>query len=130
MVEIRSISSVLQGIGSWRVLSFFACVTSLLWYSLFPMDFKSVLHCIKGVVKELYMLGLHLGIPKGILDALEVENRTDVGKMRREMVKGWMSSSLDPPCWWHLVKALRKAECGTLADKIAQEFGKFMVMLL
>ena len=101
-----------------------------LWYSLFPMDFKSVLHCIKGVVKELYMLGLHLGIPKGILDALEVENRTDVGKMRREMVKGWMSSSLDPPCWWHLVKALRKAECGTLADKIAQEFGKFMVMLL
>ena len=101
-----------------------------LWYSLFPMDFKSVLDYIKDVVRELYMLGLHLGIPKGILDAIEVENRTDVGKMRRELVKGWMSSSLDPPCWWHLVRALHKAESGTLADKIAQEFGKFMVMLL
>ena len=42
-----------------------------LWYSLFPMDFKSVLHCIKDVVKELYMLGLHLGIPKGTLNAIE-----------------------------------------------------------
>ena len=41
-----------------------------LWYSLFPMDFKSVLHYIKDVVRELYMLGLHLGIPKGILDAI------------------------------------------------------------
>ena len=49
-----------------------------LWYSLFPMDFKSVLHYIKDVVKELYMLGLHLGIPKGILDEIKVENRTDM----------------------------------------------------
>ena len=94
-----------------------------LWYSLFPMDYKSVLQHIKDVVKELYMLGLHL-IPQGTLDAIEADNRTDVGKMRRELVKGWMSSSLDPPCWWHLVKALQAAECRTLADKIAKEFGK------
>ena len=94
-----------------------------LWYSLFPMDYKSVLQHIKDVVKELYMLGLHL-IPQGTLDAIEADNRTDVGKMRRELVKGWMSSSLDPPCWWHLVKALQAAECHTLADKIAKEFGK------
>ena len=96
-----------------------------LWHSLFPMDFKSVLQYIKEVVRELYMLGLHLGIPKGILDAIEVENRTNVSKMRRELVKGWMSSSLDPPCWWHLIKALQAAECGTLAGKIATEFGKW-----
>ena len=77
-----------------------------LWYSLFPMDFKSVLHYIKDVVKELFMLGFHLGIPMGILNAIEVDNRTDVCKMRRELVKGWMSSSLEPPCWWHLVNGL------------------------
>ena len=94
-----------------------------LWYSFFPMDYKSVLQHIKDVVKELYMLGLHL-IPQGTLDAIEADNRTDVGKMRRELVKGWMSSSLDPPCWWHMIKALQAAECGTLADKIAKEFGK------
>ena len=95
-----------------------------LWYSLFPMDFKSVLHYVKDVVRELYMLGLYLGIPQGILDAIEVDNRTDVCKMRRELVKGWMSSSLDPPCWWHLVEALHAAERGTLAQKIAMDYGK------
>ena len=96
-----------------------------LWYSLFPMDFKSVLHFIKDVVRELYMIGLHLGIRKGILDAIEADNRTDVGKMRRELVKGWMSSSLDPPCWWHLVNALRAVRWSVLAEEIATEFGKF-----
>ena len=96
-----------------------------LWYSLFPMDFKSVLHYIKDVVRELYMLGLHLGIPKGILDAIEADNRTDVCKMRRELVKGWMSSSLEPPCWWHLVNALRAVTWSVLAEEITTEFGKF-----
>ena len=99
--------------------------TFALWYSLFPMDFKSVLHFIKDVVRELYMIGLHLGIRKGILDAIEADNRTDVGKMRRELVKGWMSSSLDPPCWWHLVNALRAERWSVLAEEIATEFGKF-----
>ena len=96
-----------------------------LWYSLFPMDFKSVLHYIKDVVRELYMLGLHLGIPKGILDAIEADNPTDVCKMRREVVKGWMSSSLDPPCWWHLVNALCAVRWSVLAEEITTEFGKF-----
>ena len=99
-----------------------------LWYSLFPMDFKSVLRYIKNIVRELYMLGLHLGIPKGILDAIEVENRTDVSRMRRELVNRWMSSSLDPPCWWHLVNGLRAVECGVLAEEIAREFGKLCIL--
>ena len=96
-----------------------------LWYSLFPMDLKPVLHYIKDIVRELYMLGLHLGIPKGILDAIEADNRTDVCKMRRELVKGWMRSSLDPPCWWHLVNALRALRWSVLAEEIATEFGKY-----
>ena len=96
-----------------------------LWSSLFPIDFKSVLHYIKDVVRELYMLGLHLGIPKGILDAIAADNRTDVCKMRRELVKGWMSSSLDPPCWWHLVNALHDLRWSVLAKEIATEFGKY-----
>ena len=99
-----------------------------LWYSLFPMDFKSVLHYIKNVVRELYMLGLHLGIPKGILDAIEADNRTDVCKMRRELVKGWMSSSLEPPCWWHLVNSLRAVRWSVLAEEIATEFGKLRIL--
>ena len=104
------------------------CLRSFtLWYSLFPMDFKSVLHYIKDVVKELYMLGLYLGIPKGILDAIEVENRNDVSRIRREVVKGWMSSSPDPPCWWHLVNGLHAARWSALAEEIATEFGKFSI---
>ena len=119
-----------SGKGAMKCSKFNCLRNFTLWYSLFPMDFKSVLHCIKDVVRELYMFGLYLGIPQGILDAIEVENRTDMGKMRRELVKGWMSSSLDPPCWWHLVEALHAAECGTLADKIAKEFSKCMIMIM
>ena len=94
------------------------------------MDFKSVLHYIKDVVRELYTLGLHLGLPDRILDplldALQAHYLTDhdMSKMRREVVKGWMSSSLEPPCWWHLVEALHAAERGTLAQKIANDYGK------
>ena len=96
-----------------------------LWYSLFPMDLRSVLYYIKDVDDELYMLGLHLGIPKGILDALESRYLAeDLEKIRREVVKGWMSSSLDPPCWWHLVNVLRAINWIVLAEKIATKFGK------
>ena len=101
-----------------------------LWSSLFPMEFKSVLHYIKDIVKELYMLGLHLGIPKGILDAIEADNRGDVGKMRRELVKGWMSSSPDPPCWWHLVNGLCAVQYGVLAEEIATGFRKWRIYLI
>ena len=97
-----------------------------LWYSLFPMDFKSVLHYIKDIVKELYTLGLHLDIPRGVLDCIEaaLDAHCVTDKERRQLVKGWMSSSLDPPCWWHLVEALHAAERGTLAQKIAKDHGK------
>ena len=108
------------------------CLRNLsLWYSLFPMDFKSVLHYIKDVVRELYTLGLHLGLPDRILDplldALQAHYLTDhdMCKMRREVVNGWMSSSLDPPCWWHLVEALHAAERGTLAQTISTDHGKW-----
>ena len=104
-----------------------------LWSNLFPLEFKSVLHYIKDVVRELYALGLHLGLPDRILDplldALQANYLTDheITKMRQEVVNGWMSSSLDPPCWWHLVEALHAAERGTLAQKIAKDFGKLLV---
>ena len=35
-----------------------------------------------------------------------------------------MSSSLDLPCWWHLIEALHAAERGTLAQEIAGDFSK------
>ena len=95
-----------------------------LWSSLFPMDLTSVLHFIKDIVEELFMLCLNLNIPKSTFDALESCYREDPDKMRRELVKGWMSSSLDPPCWWHLVNALRDISWTVLAEEIATEFGK------
>ena len=92
-----------------------------LWSRLFPLEFKSVLHYRKDVVWELCMLG--------ILEAMEADNHT-VSKMRRELVKRWMSSSLDPPCLWHLVEALHVAKRGTLAQKIAGDFGKLATTIL
>ena len=101
-----------------------------LWYSLFPMDLRSVLHYIKDIVEELYMLGLNLDIPRGILDAA-LDSRYDAedpDNTRRQLVKGWMSSSLDPPCWWHLIQGLRATGWEVLAEKIATEFGKSLLI--
>ena len=98
-----------------------------LWSSLFPMDLTSVLHYIKDIVEELYMLSLNLNIPKSTFDALESCYREDPDKMKRELVKGWMSSSLDPPCWWHLVNALRAISWTVLTEEITTEFGKLPI---
>ena len=41
-------------------------------------------------------------------------------------MKEWMSSSLEPPCWWQLVEALNKASRGVLAEEIEQEHSEFI----
>ena len=96
------------------------------WYRLFPIDFATVLRYLKDIVKELYELGLHLGVSRGVLVALEVDYPTDTSRRRRELVKGWMSSSLDPPCWWQLVQALREVQNRALAKEIKEKYGKYL----
>ena len=96
------------------------------WYSLFSLDFKSVLHTLEDVVKGLYKFGLHLNIPTGLLDAMEDNFPNDVERRKRELVKAWLSSSQDHPCLWQLVQALQRIGESVLAEKIAEENGKFL----
>ena len=91
------------------------------WDNLFPIDFGSVLHYLKDIVKPLFDLGLHLKIPYGILEAIEMNYPHDASRRTREVVRAWMSSSLDPPCWWHLVEALKEIDHGATADEIEKE---------
>ena len=96
-----------------------------LWYSLFPMSLRSVLHYIKDIVEELYMLSLNLNISKSTFDELESRYfAEDPEKMRRELVKVWMSSSVDHPCWWHLVNGLRAINWIVISEEIGTKFGK------
>ena len=99
------------------------------WNSLFPMDFSTVLHLLRDIVKELYELGEGLGASRGVLQAIEVNFPFDVERRRRELVKWWLSSSPDPPCWWHLVQALKKINNNSLAEKIRKEHGKTTLIL-
>ena len=91
------------------------------WNSLFPIELRTILHHLKNLVRELYDLGLELDIPQGVLDAIEVDHPQDAKRRRRELVRGWMHSSLDPPCWWHLVEALRKIDMGAIANEIEEK---------
>ena len=91
------------------------------WNSLFPIDFSTVLDCLKDIVKELYELGENLGAPRGILQGIEADFSSNVKRRRRELVRWWMSSSPDPPCWWLLVKALKGIDENALAEKIKSE---------
>ena len=94
------------------------------WDSLFPIEFITILQILKNLVKKMYDLGLELSIPQGVLDAIEEDHPTDTERRRRELVKGWINYSLDPPCWWHLAEALRKIDMGALANEIEEKYSK------
>ncbi len=91
------------------------------WNSLFPIDFNTVLHVLRDIVRELYELGESLGGPRGVLEAIEADFPSDVSRRRRELVRWWMSSSKDPPCWWHLVQALKRIDENALAEEIRKD---------
>ena len=97
------------------------------WDNLFPIDFGSVLHYLKDIVRPLFDLGLHLKIPRGVLEAIEEDHPSDTNRRRREVVRAWMSSSLDPPCWWHLVEALKEIDHGATANEIEKEHSELIM---
>ena len=75
------------------------------WDNLFPMDFEVVCRQLQGVVSDMCRLGLNLDLPMCDLKAIELNFPTDIEERRRQLVRQWFSK--DPPCWWHLVQALK-----------------------
>ena len=96
------------------------------WNDLFPLDFASVLSYLQDVVRDLYKLGIYLRLPKGKLDAIEEDYRT-TEKRRLQLVRVWMSSSPDPPCWWLLAQALEQVDHRVLAHQIKQQHSKYKI---
>ena len=94
------------------------------WHSLFPIDFYSVLHLLKDVVRDLYIFGVHLNIPQGVVKAIEEDFPANTDRRRREIVTKWMSSTQNPPCWWRLVQALDRIDQKVLAKDIQKEHSK------
>ena len=97
-----------------------------LWNNLFPLDFASVLSYLEDVVRNLYKLGIYLCLPHGKLDAIEADFPTDTEKRRIRLVRVWMSSSPDPPCWWLLAQALEQID-RALAHQIKQQHSKYQI---
>ena len=97
------------------------------WNDLFPLDFASVLSYLQDVVSDLYKLGFFLRLPQGKFDAIEADFPTDTEKRRIRLVRVWMSSSPDPPCWWLLAQALEQVDHRVLAHQIKQQHGKYRI---
>ena len=109
-------------------LSKLQCMRKLtLWESLFPIHFNQVLHILGVIVDEVDDLGLKLGAPLEFIQSLRADFPSDVKQRRRELVRWWMSSSPNPPCWWHLVQALRRIDRGALAEDVRKEHGESYV---
>ena len=106
-----------------------ACLSKFtLWNSLFSLDVASVNHYLEEVVTEIYELFIHLGLPKCLLDTIEVNFRDNVNRRRIELVDTWISSSSpDPPCWWQLVQALKKVKYGRLAQELETQYSECVV---
>ena len=107
-----------------------ACLSKFtLWNSLFSLDVASVNHYLEEVVKEMYGLFIHLGLPKTSLDTIEANFPNDLDRRRIELVDAWISSSSsDPPCWWQLVQALKKVKYGRLAQDLETQYSKCSVV--
>ena len=97
------------------------------WNDLFPLDFASVLSYLQDVVRNLYKLGIYLRLPQGKLEAIEADFPTDTEKRRIRLVRVWMSSSPDPPCWWLLAQALEQVDHRVLAHQIKQQHSKYRI---
>ena len=95
------------------------------WNCLFPLDFASVLRKLQDIVQDLYRLGVSLSLPRHLLDAVETDFPHSTERRRTKLVRVWMSSSPDPPCWWHLVQALKQMDYRVLAKEIETEQSKF-----
>ena len=87
----------------------------------------SVLHSLEEVVRRLYQLGLYLGVPASSVDAIEADFHT-TDRRRVQLVRVWMSSSPDPPCWWLLAQALEQVEYGALAQRIKRQHSKCTIL--
>ena len=96
------------------------------WYSLFPIDFTSVIPYFGNIVKGTHNLSLHLDIPLTFLHTLEENYPRDVDRRKTELVWKWMNSTSCPPCWWHLAEILKKMNEGTQASKIEGKYSKLI----
>lgn len=95
------------------------------WESLFPITLDSVLTYLKNVhIDRLHTFGVGLRIPDGVIEEIEASFPHEVYRMKTEVLKRWIKSSLDFPCWWDLIEALKDAEKTTIAVKIMSEHGK------
>ena len=97
------------------------------WSSIFSIDLVCVIKHLIKFVDNLYELGLELKVPVHSLDVIFKDFPNSVEERRREVVRVWMSSSQEPPCWWHLTQALRSplVKRKDLAENIEDNFGKF-----
>ena len=97
------------------------------WKKLFPIDYESVLPYLVDITKdsELISFGLQLDM-LNIAKMLEADFPTDIRRRKHELMREWMSSSHDPPCWWTLEKALRHpdVQCTRKAEEIRDKYGK------
>ncbi len=94
------------------------------WYSIFPIDFTSVIPYLRDIVKETSDLCTHLGFPLNFFHILEKNYPRDIQRIKEELVWEWMNSTSIPPCWWDLAEALRKTDMIAQARKIEKEFSE------
>ena len=99
------------------------------WNDIFPITLQNILHYSKDIIGDIYDFGLYLDLPPHVLEALQVNFPRDVIRMKREVVKEWMSSSQTPPCWCTLAEALRTVGKVNMAAQVKEEHGEFVNVL-
>lgn len=88
-------------------------------------EFSDLLLELKGVIKW-FELGVHLKVPVDNLLTINANCKSVVETCRLQMLLSWRD--LEKPTWSKLVAALIKIRSKSLAKKLSEKYGEFMIL--
>lgn len=94
------------------------------WHDLFPIKHSAVQNCLEDVVVDLRTFGLNIDVPCSSLESIETNFPNDIDRQRSELVKRWLNSSVQLPCWWNLMQALEQTDNAVLAAELQRKHGE------
>ena len=97
---------------------------------LFPLKITDILSDITTIVDDWHSLGIHLKMPRHVLEEIKTDNPKVVAR-KEQMISKWISgdsSMKTPSCWWSLVKAIKSMGENLIVKKIEKNHRKWHII--
>ena len=89
------------------------------------LTLKNILHDTKVITKRTFLLGVHLKIPKHLLDITEANYPHDVERRKAQIFSYWLENEPNAS-WGNIVSALWDMDEFGAAERIARMHSKVL----